>query len=100
LGGRRRPTLLLNQTIMPIKHASIKDLKKIKKHTVFNLQRKNLIKFLKKQIIKAKAVKDESRLKELFTKYQQAVDKAVKQHILKKNTAGRYKSRLAKFLKK
>jgi len=85
---------------MPILHASIKDLRKIKKRTRFNQQKLEVIKKLKKQIIKAKAAKDENKLKELFIKFQKAVDKAVKQHILKKNTAGRYKSRLVKFLKK
>lgn len=85
---------------MPILHASIKDLRKIKKRTKFNRKRLELIKKLKKQIIKAKAAKAEDKIKDLFKQFQQAVDKAVKQHLLKKNTAARYKSRLVKFLKK
>lgn len=85
---------------MPIKHASIKDLRKIKKQTVFNAKRLNLIKGLKKQLIKAKLVKDENKIKGLFVNFQQAVDKAIKQKILKKNTASRLKSRLASLLKK
>ena len=85
---------------MPILHASIKDLRRIKKRTIFNRQKLDLLKKLKKQIIKAKGSQESEKIKELFKKFQQAVDKAVKQKILKKNTAGRQKSRLVKFLKK
>lgn len=85
---------------MPVKHAAFKSLKKAIKRTAFNKKRLKFIKSLRKKITKLAVAKEKDKIPELSKKFQQAVDKAVKQHILKKNTAIRYKSRLAKFIKK
>lgn len=67
---------------------------------VFNTRRKDkvslAVKSLKKLIISGKKKEAEATMRQV----QSALDKAVKGHTLKKNTASRKKSRLSKLLKK
>jgi len=83
---------------MPITKSAKKALQQNRKKRIFNLRRikkmRSLIKEIK-TLIKDK--KKEEALKILPETYK-AVDKATKQGIIKKNTANRKKSRLAKAL--
>lgn len=83
---------------MPNKKAAIKDLRKSKK---LNL-RNSLIKRNIKEIIKKgqKAVAEGQPVGDLTKQLQKAVDKAVKNNILKFNAGNRKKSRFAKMIKK
>ncbi len=80
---------------MPIKDNARKALRQAKKRTESNKAVANRIQFLKKQTLKAISKKEESA-GETIKKFVQAVDKAAKNHIIKKNTASRMKSRLMK----
>lgn len=84
---------------MPITKSAKKALKQNRKKRVFNLRRikkmRSLIKEIK-TLIKDK--KKQEALKILPETYK-AIDKAAKQGIIKKNTANRKKSRLAKALR-
>lgn len=81
---------------MAHKQAALKDIRQTKKRTARNLNMKEHISYLKKQTAKAVEKKDLARAKEMYQKLVQSVDKAAKKNILKKNTAARRKSRLAK----
>jgi small subunit ribosomal protein S20 len=80
---------------MPNKKSAEKELRKTVKRNAANkkvaTKLKNLVKTSLKQI---KA--NDSKIKEDFTKTVQAIDKAAKKGIIKKNTASRKKSRLMK----
>jgi len=84
---------------MPITKSAKKALKQNRKKRVFNLKRikkmRSLIKEFK-TLIKDK--KKEEALKILPETYK-AIDKATKRGVIKKNTANRKKSNLAKALK-
>ena len=84
---------------MPITKSAKKALKQNRKKRVFNLKRikkmRSLIKEIK-TLIKDK--KKEEALKILPETYK-AIDKATKRGVIKKNTANRKKSNLAKALK-
>jgi len=84
---------------MPITKSAKKALKQNRKKRVFNLKRikkmRSLIKEFK-ALIKDK--KKEEALKILPEAYK-AIDKATKRGVIKKNTANRKKSNLAKALK-
>ncbi|MBL7053412.1 MAG: 30S ribosomal protein S20 [Candidatus Portnoybacteria bacterium] len=84
---------------MPITKSAKKALQQNRKKRVFNLRRikkmRSLIKEVK-TLIKDK--KKEEALKKLPETYK-AIDKATKRGVIKKNTANRRKSRLAKALK-
>ncbi|OGY94433.1 MAG: hypothetical protein A2406_03350 [Candidatus Komeilibacteria bacterium RIFOXYC1_FULL_37_11] len=83
---------------MPNKKAAIKDLKKSKKRSVRN----SLIKRNIKEIIKKgqKAVTEGKPVGDLSKQLQKAVDKAIKNKILKPNAGNRKKSRFAKMIKR
>ncbi len=85
---------------MPTKESAKKELRKAKKRRVLNLQRqkimKNALKNIKKLILAGK--KDEA--KKLLSVTYQAIDKAAKRGVIKKNAAARKKSRLMKSLNK
>ncbi|HLC63860.1 MAG: 30S ribosomal protein S20 [Candidatus Komeilibacteria bacterium RIFCSPLOWO2_01_FULL_45_10] len=85
---------------MPIKQSAKKELRKAKKRVLKNLKEKRLIRDLKKKILKILPQGEAAPLKELLIKFQKEVDKAVKRGWLKKNNAGRQKSRLAALVKK
>ena len=85
---------------MPIKRAAKKSLRQIKKRTIRNLRRKRTVKDLIKSTIKAAEKGELDKVKDSLRKTQQAIDKAAKVGVIKKNTANRKKSRLAARLKK
>lgn len=74
---------------MPIIHSAIKKMRKDAKRTKIN---KAFSSTLKAKIKEAKNNKDAKT----FTQAVSYIDKAVKKHLLKKNTASRLKSHLAK----
>lgn len=84
---------------MPIIQSAKKALRQSAKKHVFNLRRSRAMKSAVKDVreMTASDVKDAS--KKLSTAYQ-AIDKAVKRGLIKKNAAARTKSRLSKFIKK
>lgn len=84
---------------MPNTKSALKELRKTKKRTVKNLRSKRSLKTQAKDILKALEVGDLEKAKKLFPTFQKTVDKAVKTNIIKKNTASRKKSRLAKKIK-
>lgn len=84
---------------MPIKKSAKKALRQTKKRTIRNIKRKRTAKDLIKEALKAVEAKQVDKARDLFKKVQQAVDKAVKTGAIKKNTANRKKSRLAKKVK-
>lgn len=81
---------------MPVTKSAKKALRQSRKRRLFNLRRSRRMKTLIKEIrdlIEEK--KKEEALKNLPKVYQ-AIDKAAKRGVIKKNTASRKKSRLAK----
>ena len=72
-----------------------KALRSSKKRHVFNARRKVAMKFAVKTMGKLIATKSADTAKS-FPEMQQAIDKAAKNGTIKKNTAARMKSRLAK----
>ena len=81
---------------MAHKKAALKDIKQSKKRAARNKNIKEHISYLKKQTVKAIEKKDTARAQEMYQKLVKSVDKAAKNKIVKKNTANRRKSRLAK----
>lgn len=81
---------------MPITKSAKKALRQSKKRHNRNLKRaenyKDAIKSLKKSV----AQKDKKGAANLLPEIYKTLDKAVKTNIIKKNTASRFKSRLAK----
>ena len=80
---------------MPIKKASIKDLRQAKKRAARNLEKKNAYKAAIKKATKAIEA-GEKDLAPLTTAVQKTLDKAAKTGVIKKNTAARKLSRLMK----
>ena len=85
---------------MPNTKAAKKSLKQDAKKNAKNSLEKRAIKEQLKRINKALETGQADKVKEMSVKFQKMVDKAVKAGWLKKNTAGRKKSRLAKKVKK
>lgn len=82
---------------MPITTSAKKALRASEHKRVFNLRRGKAMKDTSKAVKKSDAGADS---KELLSKAYQAIDKAAKTGLIKKNAAARKKSRLAKNLKK
>ncbi|MBI4709303.1 MAG: 30S ribosomal protein S20 [Candidatus Portnoybacteria bacterium] len=85
---------------MPIKESAKKALRQEKKHRVLNLARQKAAKDVVKKIKKMATAGQKDEAKKLVSQAYQAVDKAVKRGVIKKNTAARQKSRLMKMLNK
>jgi small subunit ribosomal protein S20 len=81
---------------MPIKKSAQKALRQTHKRTLVNRVIKVNIVDLQKKLEKAISQKKNSEVKSLLSELAQAVDKAVKTNVMKKNTASRMKSRLQK----
>lgn len=79
---------------MPITTSAKKALRQNKKKRAHNLRYINRIKALAKEIKKLTAAKQTKEAKEALPKFYKALDKAVKENVIKKNTASRKKSRL------
>ncbi len=85
---------------MPIIQSAKKALKSSKNKQVFNIRRKTVMKDTLKELrTLVKEGKKEEAAK-LLPKAQKALDKAAKRGVIKKNTASRKKSRLAKAIAK
>ena len=77
--------------------SAIKELRKTKKRTIHNKAITARLNYLERRFLKTVA-KDKKEAKAVYIQLQQALDKAAKVNVLKKNTASRKKSRLAKKL--
>lgn len=80
---------------MPITKNAEKAHRQSKRRQVFNQRRKGAMKDVVKEVTKATASGDAKKAKELLSTAYQAIDKAAKRGVIKKNTAARKKSRLA-----
>ncbi|MEK7085270.1 MAG: 30S ribosomal protein S20 [Patescibacteria group bacterium] len=84
---------------MPITTSAKKALRQSLRRREQNLARKSALKKIIKNFEKLARGKKIEEAKSFFPRVQQALDKAVKQRILKKNNASRNKSRLSKAFK-
>ena len=80
---------------MPIKKAAFKDLRQNKKRAERNKKVKSDIQALIRKVRKAVTAKDSTKAAEWLKQVNQKIDKAVQKGMIKKNTAGRKKSRLS-----
>lgn len=80
---------------MPITKSAAKALRQSKKRHLGNLPFKRNFKAAIKEFRNELSAKNFEKAKSLLPKVYQAVDKAAKKNVIKKNTASRYKSRLA-----
>ena len=85
---------------MPIKESAKKALRQAKKHRVLNLARQKAAKDIVKKIKKMAIAGQKEEAKKLMASAYQAIDKATKRGVIKKNTAARKKSRLMRMLNK
>ncbi len=84
---------------MPTKKRSKTVLKNIRKSKRRYLENQKKRKALKAAIKKIKKLKTKEAALKMYPQVQAIIDKSVQDGIIKKNTAARYKSRLAKFIK-
>jgi small subunit ribosomal protein S20 len=85
---------------MPITKSAKKALKQSRRRRLFNLRRSKKMKMLVKQIRGLIKEKKKKEAIELLPSVYQAIDKAAKRGVIKKNTASRKKSRLIKAIEK
>lgn len=85
---------------MPITTSAKKALRASKRKRVFNTARKDAMKEGLKEIKKLAAAGSKAAAEKMLASVSQAIDKAAKNGVIKKNAASRKKSRLAKMLKK
>ncbi|KKS26158.1 MAG: 30S ribosomal protein S20 [Parcubacteria group bacterium GW2011_GWA2_42_11] len=85
---------------MPIKASAKKELRKGKRRQARNLARKNALKNSVKSVKKLFSAGQIDEAKKLIAAAYQAIDKAARRGVIKKNTAARKKSRLMKMLNK
>ena len=85
---------------MPITRSAKKAHRQSLKRRVFNARRKDSATTAVKSLKKLVASGDKKGAQALMPKVQKALDKAVKNHTLDKNTVARKKSRLSKMVKK
>ena len=84
---------------MPITVSAKKALRQSLRKRERNLKRKQALKTTLKDFEKLVKAKSFAAAKAAYSKVQKAIDKATKVGLLKKNTASRKKSRLARLLK-
>ncbi len=85
---------------MPITSSAKKALRASKKKRVFNIRRKNTIEKGMKDFRRLIASKNVIEATKLVPAIYQALDKAVKTHLIKANTSSRTKSRVMAALKR
>lgn len=85
---------------MPITQSAKKALRQSKKRNLQNLAFKRKFKLAVKEFRQEVGAKSLEKAKNLLPTVYQAVDKAAKKGVIKKNTASRYKSRLTQLLNK
>ena len=85
---------------MPVKKAAFKHVRQTKKRTALNKEVRQDVRYLLKNTRTALDNKDKAKAAELLKKTVKSLDKAAQHHVIKKNTASRYKSRLQQQLNK
>lgn len=85
---------------MPITKSAKKARRSSVRKKAVNDQRRAALKETVKDVKKLVSAKNAKQAEALLAKAYQAIDKAAKRGIIKKNTAARKKSRLAKLIKK
>lgn len=85
---------------MPITKSAKKALRQSRKRRLFNLRRTKKMKSLVKQVRSLIEDKKREEALKILPQVYKAVDKAAKRGVIKKNTASRKKSRLAKAIDK
>ena len=85
---------------MPITKSAKKEFRKSRRRYVRNLNVKRNIKKLISEIKKLSKEKKEKQAREVFVKFQKAIDKAAQRNVIHKNKAARLKSRLLKRIRK
>jgi small subunit ribosomal protein S20 len=80
---------------MPITKGAKKAVRQSERKRVFNVRRKHALAHQVKNVEKAIATGDLTQAASLLPEAYQAIDKAQKRGVIKKNTAARKKSRLA-----
>ncbi|MAG44314.1 30S ribosomal protein S20 [bacterium] len=85
---------------MPNTKSAKKALRQSKKRQKLNITYKKKMRFLIKQIQSFIAQKKPNKAKALLSKTYKAIDKTAKHNIIKKQTANRKKSRLARAINK
>ena len=85
---------------MPITQSAKKALRSSSRKRVFNLNKKEEVKNVLKQVRKLVANKKTKEAKELMPKVQKILDKAAKTGLLKKNTVSRKISRISSLIKR
>lgn len=83
---------------MPIKKSADKALRQTRKREEHNQKIKQNINWLERQFLKAVSSKNKKGAADFYLKCQKAIDKASQKRVIKKNTASRKKSRLARKL--
>ncbi len=81
---------------MPITKSAKRALRKSLRRQKENKLRKEALKRVRKELLKALSEKNKEEAQKLLSLFYKAVDKAVKTNVLKKNTASRIKSKMAK----
>jgi len=85
---------------MPITKSAKKSIRKDKKKTKINIQRKNKVKDLLKEAKNLIAQNKKNEAKKLLPQIYKALDKIAKTKVIKKNNASRRKSRITKAINK
>ena len=85
---------------MPITSSAKKALRSSRRKRLFNTRRKEEMKDVTKNVRRLVSLGKSDDAKKLLSNAYQAIDKAAKRGVIKKNAASRKKSRLARFLKK
>lgn len=85
---------------MPVTSSAAKALRQSKKRHIQNLRLKRNFRVVIKEFRKELGDKNFEKTKSLLPKVYQTVDKAAQRKVIKKNTASRYKARLARSLQK
>ena len=85
---------------MPITSSAKKAVRSAKRKAVFNMRRRKAMKLAVKEVRELVTLKKAKEGMASLAKAYQALDKAVKTGLIKKNHASRKKSRLARALKK
>jgi len=85
---------------MPNTTSAKKALRQSKRKNAMNVRIKNSYKKAVKETVKFVSENDKEKAKEMLKTAMKKIDKATKKNILKKNTASRKKSRLARAINK
>ncbi|MFA5997597.1 MAG: 30S ribosomal protein S20 [Candidatus Paceibacterota bacterium] len=85
---------------MPIIKSAKRNIRSSARKAVYNTRRSKAMKEVVKEVRTLVTAKDKKAAEALLAKAYKAIDKAAKGNTIKKNTASRKKSRLAKAIKK